>query len=184
LSPNQRTIHLTGKKGRRGQPSNLGNSNPKRLASQPGKGLGARGVFLSLGLLKDGITELGEEAESLIVASETLSGGAEESEAGDELESVGAAAHQFFERSTARQLVVHGAGDFFVAGAEERVAQVVAGFRQIADRISAGSGRTAEAFDLREDVPDPVTRFAPPTNLGERRVVAGCGTGLGFVEEG
>ena len=64
-----------------------------------------------------------------VLASEVLGASAEEGEAGDEFESVGAAAHQLFERMAAGEFVTDGAGDFFVAGAEERVAQILAGFR-------------------------------------------------------
>lgn len=101
------------------------------------KGLGARRVALSAGLSEDGIAALREGIEGRIIASETLGGGAEEGEAGDELESVGPATHQVFERDAAGELVADGCGDFFVAGAEERVAQVFAGFRQIAEGIGA-----------------------------------------------
>ena len=113
-----------------------------------------------------------------------LGSGAEEGEAGDKLESVGAAAHQLFERNAAGELVADGAGDFFVAGAQHRVAQVFAGFGQIAQRIGAGGGGTAEAFELREDVPDPMAGFASPANLRESGVVAGGWAGLGGVETG
>ncbi len=127
---------------------------------------------------------LREKIESRIFASKALGGGAEEGEAGDELEGIGAAAHQVFERDAAGELVMNGAGDFFVAGAKERIAQVIAGFRQIADRVGAGGGGTAEAFELREDVPDPMAGFAPAANLGQGDVVAGGGAGLGGVETG
>ena len=133
-------------------------------------------------MFEDGIAALGEGAETRIVASEGLRGGAEESEAGDELESVGAAAHQIFEQPAAGELLADGAGDFVVAGAEERVAQVLAGFHQIAECVGARRGGAAEAFDLREDVPDPVTGLASPPNLRERGVVACRAAGLGGVE--
>jgi hypothetical protein len=75
---------------------------------------------------------LREGVESWVVNSEALGGGAEEGETGDELKSIGAATHQIFDRTTIAELLADGAGDFFVAGAEERVAQVSAGFRQVA----------------------------------------------------
>jgi len=114
---------------------------------------------LSAGLVENGIAALSEGAEDRILSSEALRGGAEEGEAGDELESVGAATHQVFEPTAAGELLADSAGNFLVAGAEERVAQVIAGFRKIANGIGAGGGGTAEAFDLRENVPDPVARF-------------------------
>lgn len=153
-----------------------------RLISHPDNGLGAGWVALSAGSFEDGIATLGKGVERGGLASEALGGGAEEGEAGDELESVGAATHQVFERTAAGELLADAAGDFFVAGAEERVAQVLAGFRQIADRVGAGGGGTAEAFELREDVPDPVAGFAPQANLRERGVVAGGEAGLGDVK--
>ncbi len=45
------------------------------------------------------------------------------------LRGVDAAAHQVCEREAAGELVADGGGDFFIAGAEERVAQVSARFR-------------------------------------------------------
>lgn len=144
--------------------------------------MGARYVVLIGGLPEDGIAALREGGERRILACESLGGGAEEGEAGDELEGVGTAARKVFNLTAAGELGADGAGDFFVAGAEERVAQVVAGFRQIAEGVGAGDGGSAEAFDLREDVPDPVAGFAPPANLRERGVVAGGGVGLGGVE--
>ena len=137
---------------------------------------------MSAGSSEDGVAALRERVKGRVLASEILGGGAEEGDAGGELESVGSAPHQLFERTAVGELIVDGAGDFFVAGAEERIAQVVAGFRQIAERVGAGRRRTAEAFELREDVPDPVAGFASPANLSQRRVVAGRGTGLGFVK--
>ena len=137
---------------------------------------------MNSGLREEGVAELGKRLESRVVASDALGGGAEEGEAGSEFESIDAAAYQSFERTAAIELLADGASDFFVAGAEERVAQVIAGFRQIADRIRAGSGRTAEAFDLREDVPNPVAGFAAPANLRERDVVAGGAAGLGVMK--
>lgn len=122
--------------------------------------------------------------KGVAIAGEALGGGAEEGEAGGELESVGAATHQVFERDAVSELLADSAGDFFVAGAKERVAQVLAGFRQIAERVGAGGGGTTEAFDLREDVPDPVAGFAPPANLRERGVVTRGGAGLGFMKAG
>ena len=139
---------------------------------------------LSAGLFEDQIAAFREGIERWIRSSETLGGGAEEGEAGDELENVGAVAHQLREQHAAGELLADGAGDFFVAGAQERVAQVIAGLRQIADRISASGGGTAEAGDLREDVPDPMVGFAAPANLRERGFVAGGGAGLGGVEAG
>jgi hypothetical protein len=47
-----------------------------------------------------------------------LGGGAEQGEAGDEFERVGATTHQVFERTAAGELLADGAGDFFVAGAD------------------------------------------------------------------
>lgn len=137
---------------------------------------------MSTRLFEDGIAALHKRVEGWVLSSDAPGSGAEEGEAGDELESIGAATHQVFERTAGGELVADGAGDFFVAGAEERIAQVLAGFRQIADRISAGGGGTAEAFDLREDVPDPVAGFAPSANFGKRGVVARRAAGLGFVK--
>ncbi len=57
--------------------------------------------------------------EHRVLAGKALGGGAEEGEAGDELECVGAAAHQLFERTAGCELLADGAGDFFVAGAED-----------------------------------------------------------------
>jgi len=153
-----------------------------RLANHVFESPGALRVFLSADGIEDGIAELSEGVEGRVFASEALGGGAEEGEAGDELESVDAATHQVFERTTTGQLLADGAGDFFVAGAEERVMQILAGFRQIAERIRAGGGGTAEAFDLREDVPDPMADFASIANLRERGVVADGGAGLGGVK--
>ena len=133
-------------------------------------------------MLKDGIAALRDGVEARVFASQTLGGGAEEGETGDELESIGAATHQVFERAATVELLADSAGNFLVASAEKRVVQILAGFRQIADGVGAGGGGTAEAFDLRNDVPDPVTGFASPTNLRERGVVAGRGVGLGGVE--
>jgi hypothetical protein len=133
-------------------------------------------------LHEDGIEALRERSEGGVLACEALGGGAEESEAGDQLESVDTATHQVFERNAAGELLADGAGDFFVTGAEERVAKVLAGFRQIAERKGARGRGTAKAFDLREDVPDPVTAFAPAPNLRERGVVARGGTGLGLMK--
>jgi hypothetical protein len=48
----------------------------------------------------------------------------------------------------------------------------------------AKAGGTAEAGELREDVPDPVAGFASPANLRQRGVVAGGGTGLGLMKAG
>ncbi len=42
------------------------------------------------------------------------------------------------EREAAGELVADGGGDFFVAGAEERVAQIIARFREITDAILLG----------------------------------------------
>lgn len=139
---------------------------------------------MSAGLHEDGIAAFRERIEGRIIAGEALGGSAEEGEAGDELESVGAATHQLFERVAAGELLADGAGDFFVAGAEEGVAQVIAGFRQTAERIGAGGGGSAEAFDLREDVPDPVAGFASPANLRQRDVVTRRRAGLSVVEAG
>lgn len=137
---------------------------------------------MSAGLFEDRIAALREEIESRIFAAEALGSSAEEGEAGDELEGVGAPTHQLFEGTAAGELVADGAGDFFVAGAEERVAQVFAGFRQIAKRIGARDVGMAEAFNLRKDVPDPVAGFASPANLRQRRIVAHRRAGLGLVK--
>lgn len=111
-------------------------------------------------LRENGIAALGHGVEDRVLAGDALGGGAEEGEAGDEFESVGSAAHQIFERNAAGELVADGAGNFFVAGAQQRVAQVLADFREVADRIRARGGGTAEAFELREDVPDPMADLA------------------------
>lgn len=79
-------------------------------------------------------------------------------------------------------MVADGGGDFFVAGAEERVAQVIARFREIADGVLLGHRGAAEADELREDIPDPMARFAPAANLRERGFVAVRRVSLGFVE--
>lgn len=152
------------------------------LTSHPGKRLGAEWVALRAGLFENGITALREGVEGRVLSSDTLGSGTEEGEAGNELEGVGAPTHQFFERKAASELIADSARDFFVAGAEERVAQILAGFREIAKRVDAGSRGTSEAFDLRKNVPDPVARFASPANLRQRGVVAGGGAGLGEVE--
>lgn len=146
--------------------------------------MGAHRVAFSIRLRKDEVASLREGVEARVLGSEAPGGGAEEGNAGDQLESVCAATHQVFERTAAGELLADGAGDFFVTRAEGRVAQVSAGFLQIAERVGARGGGTAEAFDLREDVPDPVTGFATPANLGERGVIAGGGAGLGEVEAG
>jgi len=104
--------------------------------------LGARWIALRRGLGENRIATL---QKGVVVAGKALGGGAEECEAGDKLESVGAATRQLFERTAVGQLLGDGADDFFVARAEERVAQISAGFRQIADRIGAGGRGTAEA---------------------------------------
>jgi hypothetical protein len=103
----------------------------------------ARWVALRVCLREDGIESLPERGEARVLAGEALRGGAEEGEAGDELKSVGAAPHQVFEVAAAGELLADGAGDLFVAGAEKRVAQVIAGFCQITDRIGAGGRGTA-----------------------------------------
>ena len=90
-------------------------------------------------LPEKGITALREGAEGRVFAGQVLRRGAEEGETGGELEGVDTAAHQVFERSAALKLLVDGADDFFVAGTEERIAEVSAGFRQIAEGIGAGS---------------------------------------------
>jgi len=149
-----------------------------------GEGFGARWIALRGCLREKGIEELNRRLESRVRARKALCGGAEQGEAGDQFEGVGAAAHQVFECPTASELFADGAGDFFVAGAEERVAQVLAGFSQIAERIGAGGGGTAEAGELREDVPNPVAGFSPPANLRQRCVVARRAAGLGFVKAG
>jgi hypothetical protein len=133
-------------------------------------------------VFEDGIASLGEGGEGRVPRSEALGGGAEEGETRDKLKSVGAATHQLVERNAAGELLADGAGDFIVAGPEERVSEVIARFRQIADRVGLGRRRTAETFDLREDVPDPVTGFASPANLRQRDVVTGRDAGLGFVK--
>lgn len=96
--------------------------------------MSARWVALSAGLFQDGIAALREGIQGGLLVGEALGGGAEEGEAGGELESVGAATHQVFEREAGGELLADGAGDLFVAGAEERVAEVLVGFRQIVDR--------------------------------------------------
>ena len=65
-----------------------------------------------------GIAALHEGVEGWVFASEGLRGGVEEGDAGDQLESVGAATHQVFERTAAGELLADGAGDFFVARAD------------------------------------------------------------------
>ncbi len=59
---------------------------------------------------------------------------------------------QIFERGAAGELVADGGGDFFVAGAEERVAQIIARFREIADGVLLGHRGATEGGELREDV--------------------------------
>jgi hypothetical protein len=159
-----------------------GRQKPAGYTLRRARVLGAHWIALGTCLCEERIAALREGTEARVFANEALGGGAEEGEAGDELESVGAAAHQVFEGEAAGELVADGAGDFFVAGAEERVAQILASFRQIAERVGAGGGGTAEAGELREDVPNPMAGFAAAANLRERRVVAGGGTGLGVVE--
>ena len=75
-------------------------------------------------LAKNGIVAFRDGVEGWVVVRGGVSRGAEEGEAGDELEGVDTAAHQLFEREAAGDLVADGGADFFVAGAEERVAQV------------------------------------------------------------
>jgi hypothetical protein len=57
------------------------------------------------------------ESKAGVLADKTLGSGAEEGEVGDELESVGATAHQVFERNAAGESIADGARDFLVAGA-------------------------------------------------------------------
>ena len=112
--------------------------------------------------------------ECRIAVGQTLRRGAEEGEAGDELEGVDAAAHQVFERKAAGELVADGGGDFFVAGAEERVAQVIARFREIADaRISqpsrSGRGRRAAGRYTRSNGWFCGRGVSPPARSRSRR---------------
>jgi hypothetical protein len=73
-----------------------------------------------------------------------LRAGSKEGEAGDELEGVEAATHRIFGRDAAGELVADGGGDFFVAG------------------VGAGGGGSTEAFELREEIPDPMGWFFRP----------------------
>jgi len=154
------------------------------LANHPSKRLVARCVSLSTGLPEDGIAALDERYETWVLAREALGGGAEKGEARDEFEGVGAATHHLFERDAAGELVAGGAGDFFVAGADPPSLKLRRGGGRSACRAVAlaKAGGTAEAGELREDVPDPVAGFASPVNLLERGVVAGGGASLDCVE--
>lgn len=77
-----------------------------------GKSRGARRIGLGRGLLEDGIAALHEGFEGRVLASRR-SAAARKGEGGENLESVGAATHQIFEREAAGELLADGAGDFF-----------------------------------------------------------------------
>ena len=107
----------------------------KLVAGESRKRVSAGWEALGGGFLQESVAKLRERLEVALLVGAVVRRNAEEGEAGDELQGVDAAAHQVFERGAAGELVADGGGDFFVAGAEERVAQVIAGFREIADGL-------------------------------------------------
>ena len=56
-----------------------------------------------------------------------------ERETGSEFEGIGWSAHQTLDGNTGLQLLRHSRGDFFVAGAQNGIAEVFAGFVEIPD---------------------------------------------------
>ena len=121
---------------------------------------------MSRGYPKDGITTAGQGVRCFV--AQLRSCGVKEREAGSEFEGIGWSAHQALDGNTGLQLLRHSRGDFFVAGAQNRIAEIFARFVEVPDAEKLRGSRTAKSSELGKDIPNPMAAFSAGTHLRQR----------------
>src|SRR4029077_19461200 len=115
---------------------------------------------------KDGITTAGQGVRCFV--AQLRSWGGKEGETGGDVEGIGGSPNQTLDGNTGLQLLRHSRGDFFVAGAQNGIAEVFAGFVEVPDAEKLRGSRTAKSSELGKDIPNPMAAFSAGTHLRQR----------------